>query len=151
MTTRLTRFGALGFLTLTAALATGHDASAGDTWLCSVGSAVAVDEDGTIGPPDLGDKERPTFFRLDADKKELTLLAPASRRGEVTKLETVHESDGVSVFSGVENDRGVTLIITAEGRLTLSIIADGVVWSAFGHALPEADSTLAEAAKESGP
>jgi len=109
----------------------------GHSWLCSVASAVAVDEDGTVGPPDLGDRERPTFFRVDADKKTLTLLAPESRRDEVTKLESVHEADGTHVFSGVENGRSVSLVINAEGRMTLSIVADGAVWSVFGHALPE--------------
>ncbi len=113
-----------------------EDACAGHTWICSVASAVAVDEDGTIGPPDLGERERPTFFRLDADKKELTLLGPDSRRGEVTKLETVKEVDGHHVFSGVENGRVISVIVTAEGRMTLSIINDGVVWSVFGHAVP---------------
>jgi hypothetical protein len=112
------------------------DAIAGQAWICSVASAVAVDEDGTIGPPDLGERARPTFFRLDAEKKELTLLGPDSRRGEVTKLETVKEVDGHHVFSGVENGRVVSVIIAAEGRMTLSIINDGVVWSVFGHALP---------------
>lgn len=112
-------------------------ADAGQTWLCSVSSAVAVDEDGTVGPPDFSERERPTFFRVDAEKKELTLLAPASRRGEVTKLEKVHEADGVRVFSGVENGRGVNLIITDAGHMTVSIVSDGAVWSVFGHALPE--------------
>jgi len=28
-------------------------------------------------------------------------------------------------------------MITAEGRTTLSIVADGVVWSVFGHSLPD--------------
>ena len=112
-------------------------AEAGQTWLCSVSSAVAVDEDGTVGPPDFSERERPTFFRVDAEKKELTLLAPASRRGEVTKLEKVHEADGVRVFSGVENGRGVNLIITDAGHMTVSIVSDGAVWSVFGHALPE--------------
>ena len=113
------------------------DAWAGQSWLCSVGSAVAVDEDGTVGPPDLGDRERPTFFRLDADKKELTLLAPESRRGEVTKLDTVHDVNGQRVFSGVEHGRVVSVIVSTDGRMTLSIISDGVVWSVFGNALPE--------------
>ncbi len=113
------------------------NAMAGETWLCSVASAVAVDEDGTVGPPELGDRERPTFFRVDAAKKELTLLAPDSRRGEVTKFDTATNADGLRVFSAVENDRGVSLIITPQGRMTLSIISDGVVWSVFGHALPE--------------
>ncbi len=114
----------------------------GEAWICAVASAVAVDEDGTVGPPELGDRERPTFFRVDPVKKELTLLAPKSRRGEVTKLHSVTEADGVTVFSGVENGRGVSLIISATGHLTLSVVSDGVVWSVFGHALPEAEATL---------
>lgn len=105
------------------------------TWICAVTSAVAVDEDGTVGPPDVGDKERPTFFRVDTAKKELTLLAPKSRRGEVTKLDTVVESEGQWLFSGVENGRGLNLVITAEGHMTLSVVADGVVWSVFGNVL----------------
>jgi hypothetical protein len=111
-------------------------ARADQTWLCAIASAVAVDEDGTIGPPDLGERERPTFFRVDAAKHELTLLAPASRRGEVTKIEMVHEGEGVRLFSGVEHGRGLNLIITDAGHMTLSIVSDGAVWSVFGHALP---------------
>jgi hypothetical protein len=122
------------------ATAAGTSARAGQTWLCSVASAVAVDEDGTVGPPDFSDRERPTFFRLDAEKNELTLLAPDSRRGEVTTMDSVRETDGRHVFSGVENGRVVSIIVTAEGRMTLSIINDGVVWSVFGHALAEGGS-----------
>ena len=125
-------------LTATAALAPAASVFAcQQTWICSVTSAVAVDEDGTVGPPDLGDRERPTFIRVDAEKKTLTILAPESRRDEVTKLETVHEVAGAHVFSGMEHGRSVSLIITPEGRMTLSIVSDGVVWSVFGHALPE--------------
>ena len=105
------------------------------TWICAVTSAVAVDEDGTVGPPDVGDKERPTFFRVDTGKKELTLLAPKSRRGEVTKLDTVVESEGQWLLSGVEHGRGLNLLITADGHMTLSVVGDGVVWSVFGHVL----------------
>jgi hypothetical protein len=110
------------------------------TWICAVTSAVAVDEDGTVGPPDVGDKERPTFFRVDTAKKELTLLAPKSRRGEVTKLDTVVESEGQWLFSGVENGRGLNVVITAEGHMTLSVVADGVVWSVFGNVLSADDA-----------
>jgi hypothetical protein len=119
-------------------------AEAGQAWLCSVASAVAVDEDGTVGPPDLGERDRPTFFRVDAAKKELTLLAPESRRGEVTKIEMVHECEGVRLFSGVEHGRGVSLIITDAGHMTLSIVSDGAVWSVFGHALPDERPASAE-------
>ncbi len=113
------------------------------TWLCSIGSAVAVDEDGTVGPPDVGEKDRPTFFRVDAAKKELTLLAPASRRGEVTKFEMVHESQGQRIFSGVENGRSLNLIIADDGRMSVSVLGDGVVWSVFGHALAEGETKTA--------
>ena len=109
-------------------------------WICAVTSAVAVDEDGTVGPPDVGDKERPTFFRVDTAKKELTLLAPKSRRGEVTKLDTVVESEGQWLFSGVENGRGLNVVITADGHMTLSVVADGVVWSVFGNVLSADDA-----------
>ena len=53
---------------------------ASSDWMKRFGFAVAVDEDGTVGPPDLGGHERPTFFRVDADKKTLTILASESRR-----------------------------------------------------------------------
>jgi hypothetical protein len=129
----------IGAAVVMAALAAGEEAWAGHSWICSVASAVAVDEDGTVGPPDLGDRERPTFFRLDAEKKELTILGPDSRRGEVTKFESVQEMNGQHVFSGVENGRIISVIITKEGRLTLSIISDGVVWSVFGHVLRDED------------
>jgi len=129
-------------LTLVVTLALSGGARAEQSWLCAVSSAVAVDEDGTVGPPDLGDRERPTFFRVDTDKKELTLLAPASRRGEVTKIDMVHESEGVRVFSGIEHGRSLNLIINAEGRMSLSVLGDGVVWSVFGHVLPEGELNI---------
>lgn len=130
----------IGVAVVISVLAACGDAWAGQSWLCSIASAVAVDEDGTIGPPELGDRERPTFFRVDAENKELKLLGPDSRRGEVTKLESVKEMDGQHVFSGVENGRVISVIITKDGRMTLSIISDGVVWSVFGHALRDEDS-----------
>lgn len=124
-------------LAMAAVLLATRQVSACDTWICSVTAAVAVDEDGTVGPPDMAGRERPTFFRVDAGKKELTLLGPESRRGEVTKLETLHESEGATVLTGMEHGRSVSLVIAADGRMTLSILGDGVVWSVFGHALPE--------------
>lgn len=56
---------------------------------------------------------------------------------QVTKLDSVLQTEGAHVFSGVENGRVISVIITDAGRMTLSIINDGVVWSVFGHALPE--------------
>lgn len=126
-------------LTLLASVLLCGSVLAGPRWLCSIASGVAVDEDGTVGPPDLGGLERPTFFRVDTDKKEVTLLAPESRRNEVTKIDAVREVKGMWIFSGVEDDRAWCLMITAKGQVTLSIVNDGAVWSVFGHALSEGE------------
>jgi len=87
------------------------------------------------------DPENDRIFRGGADRNLGGLRrgagVPDSRRGEVTKLDSVMETDGTHVFSGVENGRVVSVIITDSGGMTLSIINDGVVWSVFGHALPE--------------
>jgi hypothetical protein len=136
----LTRFFSIALLCLVATTAASAEARAGQVWICSVASAVAADEDGTVGPPDLGGRERPSFFRLDAEKKELTILWPDSRRGEVTMIDSVREVEGQHVFTTVENGRVIGIVVTAEGRMTLSIVSDGAVWSVFGHALPEGQS-----------
>jgi hypothetical protein len=134
----------VGLSILLVSLAFCGGAFAGPAWLCSIASVVAVDEDGTVGPPELGGLERPTFFRVDTDRKEVTLLAPESRRGEVTKIDAIREAKGLWVFSGVENDRAWSLILTAKGDVTLSISHDGVVWSAFGHALAAGAASAGE-------
>ncbi len=132
MTTRTTMMAVLVVVNL----AIGGVARAGQTWICAISSAVAVDEDGTVGPPDPGDRERAIFLRVDLDKKEVTLLVPESRRGEVTKIDSVVESDGQWLLSGVEHGRGVKMIITADGKMSLSVVTDGAVWAVFGHAIP---------------
>lgn len=126
----------LAVFLVTVLLAAGQ-ASAKTTWLCSLSTAVACDEDGTIGPPDLGGLERPTFLRVDVDSRKVTMLGPESRRGEVTIIDTVFEGDGIWVFTGVEAARAWSLVISKDGHLTLSVATDGAVWSAFGNALRE--------------
>jgi hypothetical protein len=112
-------------------------AMAEPVWLCAVTDAVSVDENGTIGEPDLGGLERPTFFRVDADKKELTLVAPASRRGEVTKIDAVRQGKGIWIFYGLEQNRAWNLVISEKGPVTMSVTSDGATWSVFGNALQE--------------
>ncbi len=129
-------------------LATCSGLLAGTTWLCTLATGVAADEDGTVGPPDLGGLERPTFFRVDPAKKEVTLLAPESRRGEVTRIETIREEHGLHIFSGIEGGRVWVVTINAKGAVTLSITHDGVVWSGFGHALEEGGDRAGEAKRK---
>jgi hypothetical protein len=129
----LTMAGFLIGLTLFA----GAGAGTGPVWVCSIKEAVEIDEDGTIGPPDLGGLDRPTFMRVDAGTMEVTLLAPESRRGEVTKIDAVHQSRGLWVFSGVEEGRAWSMVVAATGHMTLSVTGDGATWAVFGNALRE--------------
>jgi hypothetical protein len=111
-------------------------ASAGTNWICSIVDAVECSDDGYIGEPDFYGLARPTFMRVDLDKKEITLMAPEERRGEVTKIGTVAKEEGLWVFTGIEKGRAWSMLISEEGYMTLSITYDGVTWSAFGHAMP---------------
>ena len=124
-------------VTLIVALLSVGQALAATTWMCALHSAVACDEDGTVGPPDLSGLEPPTFLRVDAERKQVTLLAPESRKGEVTVIDSIHQGAGIWVFSGVEADRAWSLVIADEGYLTLSVTTDGATWSVFGNALRE--------------
>ena len=116
-------------------------AVAGPTWVCSIATAIATHEDGTTGEPDLDGLARPTFLKVDVDAKQVTILAPAKRRGEVSKLDTVRQVGKTWVLTGIEEDRVFCMVIGANGNMTLTATTDGTVWSVFGHAIPEADIT----------
>ena len=112
-------------------------AAAGTSWICSLTESVGVNEDGTVGVPDLGDLESPTFLRVDAEAKKVTLLAPASRKGEVTKIDLVKQEGNLWLFTGIEANRAWSMVIEDNGHLTLSITGDGATWSVFGNAMKE--------------
>jgi hypothetical protein len=120
-----------------AAVFLSDEAQAGRSWICSINSAVECIDGGECGPPDLGELERPTFLRVDAGRKQITILAPESRRGEVTKIGTVKEIEDLLVLTGVESGRAWSMVISKEGYMTLSVTYDGVTWSAFGNSMPE--------------
>ncbi len=110
---------------------------AGPVWICSVTRAVECLDDGTVGKPDLGGLAPPTFLRVDTNRKEITLLAPESRRGEVTVIDRVLEEKNMWVLTGVDNGRAWSMVISSDGHMTLSVSYDGVTWSVFGHSMVE--------------
>ena len=112
---------------------------AGPTWICAIARATACEDDGTTGEPDLGGLERPTFLRVDVDAKRVTILGPAGRRGEVSKIDTVQRGEECWLLTGAERGRAWSIVISDEGHLTISMTGDGVVWAVFGHAILEQD------------
>ena len=108
---------------------------AGPVWICSVTMATECLDDGTVGEPDLGGLAQPTFLRVDTNEKEITLLAPESRLGEVTVIDRVLEENNMWVLTGVDNGRAWSMVISRDGYMTLSVSYDGVTWSVFGHSM----------------
>jgi hypothetical protein len=119
------------------ALGTSSMASAAPVWICAIVTATQVDEDGTIGEPLLDEVDWPTFFRVDVGRKELTVLAPASRADEVTPVDAVREGEDIWVLSGVQAGRGWSMVISEDGHVTIAVTGDGAVWNVFGHAMQE--------------
>ena len=109
----------------------------GPTWLCSLTESLAVYEDGSAGPIEMGDLEAPTFLRVNTEAKEVTLLAPDSRKGEVTVIGEAKRGDQKWVITGVEDGRAWSMVISDEGYVTLSVTGDGATWSIFGNAMLE--------------
>lgn len=108
-----------------------------NVWICAITTGIACYDDGTTGAAGLEGLAQPTFMRIDAGAKQVTLLAPTERRGEVSQLDTVRQIGQTWLLSGVEYGRAWNMIITEDGYMTLSATADGIVWSVFGRVVGE--------------
>jgi hypothetical protein len=53
----------------------------------AITGAVECSEGDGCGPPDFGQVTPATFLHVDIEKKVITLLAPASRRGETNSID----------------------------------------------------------------
>jgi hypothetical protein len=110
-------------------------ACAEKVWICSITDGIECLSDGTVGKPNLGELDPVTFFRVDTKKMQITLLAPESRRGEVTSISTAKEEEGLWILTGIEKGRAWSMVISTSGNMSLSITYDGITWSIFGNAM----------------
>jgi hypothetical protein len=129
----------LSAITVLSGLLCGGALAAAPTWICSITGTTACQDDGTTGQPDLGGLARPTFLRVDLDAKLVTILAPAERRGEFSKIETAAQVDGGWLLTGFERGRGWTMLVSDDGNMSLSMTGDGEIWSVFGNAIRAED------------
>jgi hypothetical protein len=111
-------------------------ASAEPVWICSITEGVETWDDGTCHPPNFGGLAMPTFLKVDLNRKQITLMAPESRRGEITEIGVFQKGDGKWVIAGIEEGRAWSMVISDAGHMTLSVSGDGTTWSAFGHTMP---------------
>ena len=113
------------------------DAAATTKWICSVVEGIECSDGVGCGPPDFGPLEAPTFLHVDTQKRIITLLAPASRRGETTQIGQAVETSEGWILAGVEDKRAWSMMLTNEGYMTVTVTMDGTAWTAFGRCIPE--------------
>ncbi len=68
------------------------------------------------------------------------MLAPEERRGEITPITGMERREGRVLLSGIEGDRSWSVVILADGSMTLTIAAEACGFVVFGQCLP-ADQT----------
>ena len=119
----------------------GAGARADTQVLCAITESVECSANVPCGPPEFDGVVPPTFLHVDLARKVVTLLAPEVRRGEVTPIDAVRETDDGWVASGLENERAWSLYLTRDGHMTLTVTMDGTTWTAFGHCMPAAHAS----------
>ena len=103
--------------------------------VCSIARGVECGGDLDCRPP----TERtnaPTFIHVDLAKNLVTLLAPASRRGETTRIQAMERSGGHITLSGVEAGRGWSMVVAeSSGNMTLTVADPDAGFVVFGRCL----------------
>ena len=107
-------------------------------FLCSITESVECSDGVGCGPPEFGGVVPPSFIHVDVERKIITLLAPAERRGEENSIDVVRETADGWILAGMESKRAWTLYLTGDGNLTLAVTMDGTTWTAFGRCMPAA-------------
>jgi hypothetical protein len=102
----------------------------------AITGAVECSEGDACGPPAFGQVTPATFLHVDIEKKVITLLAPASRRGETNSIDQSLETPDGWLLCGLQSNRVWSMVISRDGYMTLSLTMDGTTWTAYGNVIP---------------
>lgn len=104
--------------------------------VCAIATGVECDAALDCRPP-MPEQPPPSFLHIDLEARTITLLAPEERRGETTKIQAVERSDDQTVLSGIETDRGWSIVVEkTSGQMTLSVTSPGAGFLVFGTCIP---------------
>jgi hypothetical protein len=118
---------------LTAAAVPGDE----DQYVCSLNKGVECDGDLNCAPP-APLLPPPTFIHVDLDDNLITLLAPAERRGETTRIRVMERDGDRVIMSGVEAGRSWSMILSeADGGATVTVNLGDAAMVVFGQCMPE--------------
>jgi hypothetical protein len=108
--------------------------------VCSASRAIECGEEYECGPPVPG-QDRANFIHIDADNDTVTLLSPASRRGESSQIQAKNQSDTHLAISGVEGSRVWSAVVDyADMSVTITVADEEAAFVVFGQCIP-ADKT----------
>jgi len=134
MSIRRTRTKAAALL-LAPLLLVGGVQGDGEPYVCSLTGAVECDGDLDCGAPAL-EQPTPTFIHVDHEAGLITLLAPAERRGEATRIDASVRDGDRMIMSGVEAGRGWTLSLSeTEGSAVMTVNLGDAGYVAFGQCI----------------
>jgi len=111
------------------------NAAAEPEWIVSITESIECSDGFGCGPPDFGDVAPATFLHVDIDKKVITILEPASRRGETTPIGQSRQTPGGWLLAGLQENRSWSMFISGTD-MTLAMAMDGTAWTAFGRVMP---------------
>lgn len=109
--------------------------------VCSVARGVECADDLTCGPP-APQMVPPTFLHVDLDKRVVTLLGPAERRGETSQIRAIVREAGHVVLTGIEAGRAWGMVIAeADGSMTLTVSLERSGFVVFGNCIAEGETS----------
>jgi hypothetical protein len=84
----------------------------------------------------------PTFLHVDLDKKLVTLLGPAERRGETSEIRAIVREAGHIVLTGTEAGRAWGAVIAeADGSMTLTVTLERSGFVVFGNCIAASETS----------
>ena len=116
-------------------LAAGTSAAQETPFVCSITQAVECDDERGCGPPP-NTLVVPTFVHVDVGQGAITILGPAERRGESTRIQASDVQDDHLILTGIEAGRAYSMVIAqADGSMSLTIADEHVGFVVFGQCM----------------
>jgi len=128
---------AVAVLCLAPLLVSANAAQIDSPMVCSVARGVECADDLSCGDP-VPQMVPPTFLHIDLDKRVVTLLGPAERRGETTQIRAVAREAGHVVLTGIEAGRAWGVVIAeADGSMSLTVTMERSAFVVFGNCIAQ--------------
>ena len=112
------------------------DLTGSSRFLCAAVQATVCIEDGQCAADVPWNLNIPDFVEVDLEMRQLATTR-ASGENRTTPIEHLSRHDGTIVLHGFERGRAFSFVIDEEsGRVSVSLVADGITLAIFGTCTP---------------